>query len=616
MDSVCNSLHSRNTANSSCTDSELENRLYAEDESFIPPSQIDAFAMSRDLEDPDAAQTPIDEPLKFLNELRQAIPQWNRIRVDMVSTSETTKTLLRRMNRILDENRLMKFYDSVQKLQVLVTEGLPVCSYSRDHTIRLIGLEPHLLQQMNDIQNALNSHLPTLRDETRDIFTGHTNQITQIRSELAQIQKHLQDQNLSRKYEVRILQRSSELQRIRDTGMPAFKQEALQYKRCRKLDSGEHDGSILALGLNSGGTVLACGGEDGKITFWRVRDGALLHVLQSSSDTAISCLLWLNETQLLAGSTGGLAFCVTITATEIKCILVITGHSSTISSIDAKSTQCATGAGNEVVIWTHRNGTDWTVSTILKNPPEQDHPTVRVVSLQWLPSKNILAVSYEYHGIVLWEAENGRIYRTIGSNGGIISISPSRGPGSWEQLTAVSISAPSVSLYDVGKSTQFIGKLSGEPSAIVSLGPYPVNFIHDGKAVVAGDPSGRVHIWDVATKRVVQFLRHDKAVTALAAHYNYDEDVFYIASVQNGTMGSEVVIWKTIDIAKDSSMILPEKTYFLASGLVGWALFVVAFAVSIAVWMNERITPDIAFYSGAGLVVLGAVVGFANLVIN
>ncbi|TFK59299.1 WD40 repeat-like protein [Pluteus cervinus] len=357
--------------------------------------------------------------------------------------------------------------------------------------------------------------------------------------------------------------------------MTTFKHEALQYKRCPNLDE-EHSGPITALSFNRDGNLLSCGGEDGKITFWRVGDGKLLHVLQSSKETAISCLSWLNENQLVAGSTTGFVFCVTITEVELKCLLIVTGHSTVLSSIDANNntTQCATSAADELVIWAHNKGTNWTVSRILDPPPkgvDDGDARINVVAMRWSYRPNILAVSYTHHGIVLWDVSDGRPIQTIKQNGANISLSPSPSSGLSKELMAVSTSSRGINLYDIGKTGTLIGNLSSklEHQDILSLAPCPVAFVHDGEAVISGNPSGKAPIWDVETRSPVQHLRHENPITSLSVcflfcqihstdthikvHYNKDTDTFYVATAQKvpqefDEYRSEVAIWKTIDI--------------------------------------------------------------------
>ncbi|TFK62004.1 WD40 repeat-like protein [Pluteus cervinus] len=408
--------------------------------------------------------------------------------------------------------------------------------------------------------------------------------------------------------------------------MTTFKQEALQYKSCPKLDE-EHSAPITTLSFNREGSLLACGGEDGKITFWRVSDGKLLHVLQSSKETAISCLSWLNENQLVAGSTMGFVFCVTITENEIKCLLIVTGHSSVLSSIDANdnSTQCATSAADEIVIWTHKNGTTWIVSRILDSPPrgvdDGDAP-INVVSMRWSYRPNVLAVSYAHHGIVLWDISDGSTIQTINQNGANISLSPSPGPGSSKELMAVSTSPRGVNLYDVGKNGALVGKLSsksGRKDTSSLTGPCPVAFIHGGEAVISGNPSGHAPIWDVETRNTVQHLRHDNPITNLSVHYNKDADIFYVASVQTLKQElnrSEVTIWKTVDITRSTRGVERKNNPFVAGfGFFGGVAL--AIGVAIAIFTLTHVAyHDVGFYSGVGLVALGIITGCIGLIVN
>ncbi|TFK61742.1 WD40 repeat-like protein [Pluteus cervinus] len=328
-----------------------------------------------------------------------------------------------------------------------------------------------------------------------------------------------------------------------------FKREALHYQPYGSLPE---QSTVHAIAFSPDGTRMAVA-NDKEIVIWRLSDMKPVEGCDPKSPTR--CMVWLDNDHLLSGTGDGNLLCIT-KQTSPRPRLTVTqfaGHQHPISSIDVDrlSPRCATTAGEEVGIWSHSNGcTDWLCDFYLPEPPKfahnQDVP-VKALSAKWAQWQDNLLVSYENHGVVLWNTRNSQTIRSIERNGAYISLAPPT--SSAEQLVAMSTSSLGVDVYDIGSGracgtllvqTQIQGAI--EESS-------PISFAHDGLAVLGGGYDGDLHLWDVDTRSVVQVLRHDGPVTALSTFYRYHGDIFYTATATEGQNNKSTVrFWKTVDI--------------------------------------------------------------------
>lgn len=89
-----------------------------------------------------------------------------------------------------------------------------------------------------------------------------------------------------------------------------YNSETLFYREENILHTPWHSKQILAVSFSPDGELIACSGQEGNITLWRREDGKLVHVLKGEAQKF--CLVWLEASVLLAGSTSGIVFCVII----------------------------------------------------------------------------------------------------------------------------------------------------------------------------------------------------------------------------------------------------------------------------------------------------------------
>lgn len=96
----------------------------------------------------------------------------------------------------------------------------------------------------------------------------------------------------------------------------------------------------------------------------------------------------------------------------------------------------------------------------------------------------------------------------------MITLSPVYDQRTDYQLMAFAAAATEgFDLYDIGTG-ELHGTVKGRETPAISnapLAPYPnpMRFVHNGQALIGGSPAGHVHLWDVASKCVVQILRHE-----------------------------------------------------------------------------------------------------------
>ncbi|RDB23068.1 hypothetical protein Hypma_009878 [Hypsizygus marmoreus] len=282
------------------------------------------------------------------------------------------------------------------------------------------------------------------------------------------------------------------------------KEEKLSYTLFAQL-SGEHskEGTINAISLNSTGTYLACGGDDGKISIWATlsNERQLLHVVSGRSP--VMCLIWLHSDRVLAAS-----------------------------------------------VWVHLCDLDQPSKT-----GQNSNAEVIVTALRWDDSSKRLLVAYLHHGVMLWDLPSMSVTRYINvgvQHSGFISISPSLED---RHRLAVANRMLGFDIFDLesGKPMEtFRDESVHEPKTPQEF--LPVLHIHDGLALLGRSHNGRVHIWDteLTGRPPIGVLLHPDAqrVSCLAAAYDMDQDRFVIATVQTGQRGPLVSIWRTQDTSK------------------------------------------------------------------
>ncbi|KIP01816.1 hypothetical protein PHLGIDRAFT_326339 [Phlebiopsis gigantea 11061_1 CR5-6] len=296
----------------------------------------------------------------------------------------------------------------------------------------------------------------------------------------------------------------------------------LTYTKSNDLTEG-HKGAISMVSFSSFGTYLATSGLDGRVCLWKVSEGTLLHVVESTTPVLSICWIPQREDSLICGLGDGSIGLVT-TSSIMLSVTGFRAHQRPVECIAVQGNRVASGAHDEVKIWEwdaspspssttpnlHRFADLWSCVKQIDKPPvigmNRDEE-VLITSIHWTTAMHpsILVLTYMYHGVVLVETSTFMRIRSISIPGliGSASLSPD---GS---LLAISNLKTGFDLYDMSSDAPFSTFDIEEGHEGYQL---PVLFIHNGHALIGGSRSGQVRIWDVQSGRMIanDFALHDQ----------------------------------------------------------------------------------------------------------
>ncbi|KAI1788020.1 WD40-repeat-containing domain protein [Ganoderma leucocontextum] len=262
-----------------------------------------------------------------------------------------------------------------------------------------------------------------------------------------------------------------------------------RYKESVRLVNGHTDG-ITTASFSPKGNLLATGGMDGRVCFWRVQDGELLY--SHEGDCPVLSMVWLPmaEYALMCGTKHGNIITVTIThALDDFALNGFWAHNYPIECLASSADRVASGAHGELKVW------KWSAAAELPEPPTtlyNDHHEVLVTSLHWTPSDShasLLMVTYMFHGVYLFETTRWNRVRSIPLPGKIASASLSE-DGKYIAISNVDRGFDVFVMASEEPLRSFEHEV-GEPRAV------PVLFIHGGQAIVGGSVVGKVDVWDI-----------------------------------------------------------------------------------------------------------------------
>jgi len=270
-----------------------------------------------------------------------------------------------------------------------------------------------------------------------------------------------------------------------------------------------HSKPVLCVAWSSNNKYLASGSEDKTVRIWNIENGELVEVLKNH-EYPVTCVAWSQDNRYIAsGSSGG---------KPLKGFLGgIVGE--TISLIKMRNT---------IKIW------DFTTREVIR---ELKGHTDKISSIAWSPNGKLLASSGKDERIIIWDVQQGKIYRTLSANGGFGLLT---GYGGW--VTSLSwnrdgrqivggLFSSVIKIWDI-QNRKIIRVLRDHKSAVWSVAWSP-----DGKYIASGSGDNTIRIWDAQNGWAVRVLRgHKSAVRSVA----WSPDGKYIAS---GSKDRSVRVW-------------------------------------------------------------------------
>ncbi|OSD03005.1 WD40 repeat-like protein [Trametes coccinea BRFM310] len=345
---------------------------------------------------------------------------------------------------------------------------------------------------------------------------------------------------------------------------------ALRYEEFGGLQDGH---AVTAIAFSPQGSYIATAGvDDCTVCVWRVLDQKRLFTVKTS--TAVLSIHWLPQREdiFVIGHQGGVISTVRVEQ-ETLAVKGFWAHRHPIEHLKANPFLLASGAKSEVTIWSAPDRyTVWNRVRELSTPStsslNEDCETL-VTSLHWFRAQGqlLLLVTYMYHGISIFNADDWSIVRNIPLPGVIAhsSMSPDGG------TIAISNMLSGFDLYDMTS----LAVLRSFTHPVDVLRAVPVMFVHGGHALLGGSTCGMMHLWNVHNGRLHQkfSLGPSRNVMAIDANYNAAADRFLLAAgvCDKGTSTS-VVIWMARDIGRR-----PTTT----GGSIPWTSISIAIVVAI-----------------------------------
>jgi WD40 repeat protein len=259
--------------------------------------------------------------------------------------------------------------------------------------------------------------------------------------------------------------------------------------------------SVVSVGFNPDGSLLATGDVDGKICLWRVVDGKQVLTLKGHAgwiwavtfspdgNTLASCSddplirLWDVQTiDLEQSNTANLAEMSDSSHLSVTCLNILRGHLSRVWMIafSPDGQMLASGSEDQTIrLWNARDGTCLMVL--------QGH-TGGVTSVSFSPNGEILASASDNSSIRLWSVDHGTTLKTLSGHTRwvrAVAFSPDG------QTLASGSQDHTIRLWDV--QTGICRKtLQRHTSGVTSL-----SFSPNGQTLASGSEDASVRLWSV-----------------------------------------------------------------------------------------------------------------------
>ncbi|KAJ2987709.1 hypothetical protein NUW54_g9347 [Trametes sanguinea] len=315
----------------------------------------------------------------------------------------------------------------------------------------------------------------------------------------------------------------------------------MRYIQARTF-SETHTQGVTSVLFAPDGALLATSDLSGKMCIWDSSSGKLLHVY--TAGTSILALCWFGLDEIMCGMADGAVMRVTFGSEEVS----VTGkwcHAYPVEHLAICNTFLASGAREELFIWSLRGSDLPILKKELTSPVASDGEEVVITGLHWDTTTGgdvkYLIATYMDQGIFP-TAKYLRRTNLDSSAEARSSLSPD---GS---RIVVSNLLTGFDVYDV-ESGSLVLTLFHKVSKQYTV---PVVYGHGGHAIISGSTVGVIDIWYIqgTLSRKMTSLRvpGGRRVQSLSAHYDAATDQFMIAAgVMDGDPYSVVTLWKAGD---------------------------------------------------------------------
>ncbi|KAH9834088.1 WD40-repeat-containing domain protein [Rhodofomes roseus] len=361
----------------------------------------------------------------------------------------------------------------------------------------------------------------------------------------------------------------------------------LQYQQLAKLSHPKgHSDGIAMVAFSPSGLLLASGGLDGRLCVWDVDSGKLRYVFSGKS--AVLSMSWdlLGDEHIVCGMEDGTIASMTMSGDSIS-VSGFWAHRSPVERLAYNGTYLASGAQEELAVWSRSGKESWKLVSEAGPPPKTSHNTaddVIVTSLHWIETRRrpvVLVATYMHHGIILIDQKTWQRFRSI-SFAGSIADADLTGDA---KLLGVSNMLNGFEVFAF-KSLSELEPLYSFNQDVSSGCTIPIRFIHGGNALVGGTSDGKMHVWDLHTLRKQHLpFNGNVEVLAISGHYNQERDAFLIATgVLNRGSPSPVVLWKAqeyVDRRQFSDVLeRPAKRSMLSTAMLWLTAILVIYFIS------------------------------------
>jgi len=241
------------------------------------------------------------------------------------------------------------------------------------------------------------------------------------------------------------------------------------------------EGQPYSLGFSRNGSLIfaagGVGGQSGRVALWLVETGERIGTVGDELDAILSADLSSDQRFLAIGGTDK----------RVKVFDLETGnlrhnikqHTDWVTAVafSPDGVLLATGdRNNGLVVWESGSGQEFYKL--------EGHGTA-ITALRWSRDSNVLASSSEDGTIKLWDMHSGNQIRSWGAGGAVLGLDFSKDG----RLASVARDKAAKIWNAEGEEVRAIREFSDLPTSCA--------FTQDGKALLVGDWSGRVSLWNI-----------------------------------------------------------------------------------------------------------------------